>query len=276
MATKSKFFRVALEGDTTDGRVIERKTIEQLARTYNRAKYGARIFLEHIRGLLPGPPFGAYGDVLAAKSEEVEIDGKKKLGLYVQIEPTDELVKITKAKQKIYTSIEVRPDFAGSKEAYLVGLAVTDSPASLGTEVLAFAAQHPESNPFAARKQHPDNFFTATHETTIEFEEEPGTGPSLLDCITAMFARKDASADQQFADTSKAIEAIAGEVVASQKATTAALAELTNQFTKLQGEHTTALAEIKALSEKIDHTAAPGHKPRQPATGGNGAVVTDC
>lgn len=274
---KSKFFRVALEGATTDGRVIERSTIEQMARTYNRVKYGARIFLEHLRGILPDGPFKAYGDVLALKAEEVEIDGKKLLGLFAQIEPTPALVAMTKAKQKIFTSIEVATEFAGSKEAYMVGLGVTDSPASLGTEVLAFAAQHPEANPFTARKQNAANLFTASAETAIEFEEEaPDTGPSLLDRITAMFARKDASADQRFADTAQAVEAIAKHTVAEQAATAAALADLQTQFTKLQGEHTTALAEIKALSEKIDHTADPTHRQRPAATGGTGAAVTDC
>ena len=37
MASKSKFFRVATEGATTDGRKIERKGIEQMAKNFNRA-----------------------------------------------------------------------------------------------------------------------------------------------------------------------------------------------------------------------------------------------
>ncbi len=47
---KSQFFRVATEGATTDGRNIDRATIEQIAATYNPKTYGARIWLEHIRG----------------------------------------------------------------------------------------------------------------------------------------------------------------------------------------------------------------------------------
>lgn len=53
LKTLSKFFRVALEGATTDGRNIERDQIIQMARNFNPAKYGARIWLEHIRGVLP-------------------------------------------------------------------------------------------------------------------------------------------------------------------------------------------------------------------------------
>ncbi|MBV8972708.1 MAG: GPO family capsid scaffolding protein, partial [Sphingomonadaceae bacterium] len=50
MADNSKFFRVAVEGGTSDGRVISRDWIEQMAATYNPATYGARISCEHIKG----------------------------------------------------------------------------------------------------------------------------------------------------------------------------------------------------------------------------------
>jgi hypothetical protein len=43
-------------------------------------------------------------------------------------------------KEKIYSSIELHPQFALNGKAYVVGLAMTDTPASLGTERLKFAA----------------------------------------------------------------------------------------------------------------------------------------
>lgn len=61
--------------------------------------------------------------------------------LFAQISPTNDLIELNKKRQKIYSSLEVRGDFAATGKAYLVGLAVTDSPASLGTEVLEFAAK---------------------------------------------------------------------------------------------------------------------------------------
>ena len=149
MAQKSKFFRVAVDGATTDGRTIDRSWIEQMARNFDPQKYGARIWLEHIRGIYPDSDFRAYGDVTAVKAEEVTIDGKKKLALFAQIAPLPDLVAMTtKNKQKVYTSIEVNPKFADTGEAYLVGLGVTDSPASLGTDVLSFAAQNPKASRF--------------------------------------------------------------------------------------------------------------------------------
>nr|WP_262983677.1 GPO family capsid scaffolding protein [Halomonas elongata] len=42
-------FRVATEGATTDGREIKREWIEQMAANYDPAKYGARIWMEHMR-----------------------------------------------------------------------------------------------------------------------------------------------------------------------------------------------------------------------------------
>lgn len=53
----------------------------------------------------------------------------RKLALFAQVEPTPELIALNKAKQKNYSSIEIDDSFADTGEAYIVGLAVTDSPA---------------------------------------------------------------------------------------------------------------------------------------------------
>lgn len=168
----TKFFRIAVEGATTDGRTIAREWLSQMAKNYNPEIYGARLNLEHYRGIVPDGPFRAYGDVLALETRDETGPLAGKLGLYAQIAPTPELVALTKAKQKIYTSCEIDPAFADTKQAYLIGLAVTDSPASLGTEILSFAAQNPAASPFAARKVTPTNLFTVADETVIEFEAE--------------------------------------------------------------------------------------------------------
>ena len=92
MSTKTKkfrsnWFRVAVEGATSDGRKIERNWLEQIASTYDPNKYGARIFIEHIRGLNPEWGFRCMGDVMAVKTETVQIDGKDHLALMAQIQP---------------------------------------------------------------------------------------------------------------------------------------------------------------------------------------------
>ena len=68
---KSKFFRVAVEGGTTDGRTITREWIEQMAKRYNQSTYGARVNMEHIRGYDPNGQFKMYGDITAAKTEDI-------------------------------------------------------------------------------------------------------------------------------------------------------------------------------------------------------------
>lgn len=103
---KSNWFRVAVAGDTTDGREIQPEWIIQMAESYNPNTYGARVNVEHIRSAFPDSSFGAYGDVLAVKTEKVEIDGEQKDALFVQIKPNANLIELNKRGQKVYSSIE--------------------------------------------------------------------------------------------------------------------------------------------------------------------------
>jgi hypothetical protein len=191
MGKISKFHRVAVEGATVDGRTIERSWIQQMADTFNPDTYGVRVNMEHIRGITADGPFKAYGDVRAVKTQEddITIAGKtsKKLCLYAQIEPTDELVAYNQKAQKIFTSVEIQPDFAKSGKAALVGLAVTDSPASLGTEALQFSASKGDQGFLVGRKQDPGNFFSEAVEVgKLEFEDAPA--PSDAGDYRSMFA----------------------------------------------------------------------------------------
>jgi hypothetical protein len=99
---KAKQFRVAVEGATTDGRNIERAWIEQMARNYKPATYGARVNIEHLRSLAPDSTWRSYGDVLALEAKQItEGDLKGKLALYATIEPLPDLVEMTtKLKQR--------------------------------------------------------------------------------------------------------------------------------------------------------------------------------
>lgn len=279
MSSKSKFFRVATEGDTTDGRVIQRSFLEQIAKNFNQSTYGARIWLEHLRGTLPDSPFKAYGDVTAVKTEEVELNGEKKLALFAQIDATPELVAMNKARQKIYTSLEIDPNFAKTGEAYLVGLGVTDTPASLGTEMLKFSA-NAQQNPLAGRKQSPENLFSAAQEVAIEFEEviTVSPGDSLFTKVKDLLGLGNKATADQFADAGKAIETIA----LSQKS-------LLDKFASLEKEQLAYATSTKATATDLEASRAAfakfkeelsktpdGTKPRPPAAGGDGKITTDC
>ena len=270
----SKFFRVAVEGATSDGRVIDRAWLEQMAASYNPTVYGARINVEHLRGYSPNSDFRAYGDVLALKTEEVEIGGAKKLALFAQISPTDELIAINKKRQKIYTSMEVRPKFADTDKAYLVGLAVTDNPASLGTEVLEFAAKNPGASPFAARKEHPDDLFSAAEEVTLEIEEAADEGAvakfrAAIAGALAKFGAKSTTDDARFASVAEGFQqlgdAFAAHVTESTKKLSAS--------DKTIGELKTQLDELQTQYAALDNTPVGTKRPL--ATGGSGTVQTD-
>lgn len=272
---RSKWFRVAVEGATTDGRTIERSWIEDMASTYSPNTYGARINCEHIKWAWPGGEFGAYGDVLACKAEQVEIKGEKKLALFAQLQPNDALLALNKQNQKIYTSVEIDPNFAKTGKAYLVGLAITDTPASLGTEALQFSAQHGTLN---SRKQNKDNLFTAAEEGVLEFEEtsdSPSMFAALREKVGGLLkASKDKEGKDaaNFAALGELIEQLAThgakqaeELEKGQKAFT----ELEDRLTKLSADHEDL---VKRLAETKDHT----QKDRPPVSGGAGNAVTDC
>lgn len=279
MAKKAKFKRVAVAGQTTDGRTIAPEWLTQAAKNYNQEKYGARVNLEHFRSIYPDSAFRAYGDVRSVYAEEVEIDGEKKMALFAEIDPTEDLIKLTKARQKVYTSIELDLDFAGTGEAYLVGLAVTDSPASLGTEYLQFCAGAGANSPLAARKQKQANLFSCAIEAEIEFTEEGEKGQSLLEKVKGMFTRRDQASGEQFADVHQAVEAVATEVTNLEEKTKGKFNELANTVNELKSavaknsELEKAFNELKTSLERQEDFS---HK-RDPATGGDGTTVTtDC
>lgn len=133
------FFRIVREGPTIDGREVTRQQIQEMADSYDqREQYAARIWLEHIRAYHPDSTFKAYGDVLELRAEEENGE----LYLTAKLDPTKELIQFNKAGQKLYSSVEIDPNYRGTGKAYLVGLAVTDSPASTGTSRLEFSKKN--------------------------------------------------------------------------------------------------------------------------------------
>lgn len=272
---RSKWFRVAVEGGTTDGRTIERSWIEEMAAQYSPNTYGARINCEHIKWAWPGGEFGAYGDVLACKAEEVEINGETKLALFAQLQPNDALLALNAKNQKIYTSVEIDPKFAKTGKAYLVGLAITDTPASLGTEALQFSAQH---GTLTGRKQNKDNLFTAAEEVQLEFEEVtdgPSMFAALRDKVGGLLSKskeKEGRDATNFAALGELIEQLATHGAEQAEAMTksmAAFAELEARFAKLSSDHE---ALVTRLGSTQDHT----QKDRPSVPGGSGRELTDC
>jgi hypothetical protein len=209
------------------------------------------------------------------------VDGK--LGLFAQIDPTDELVAMTKKRQKIFSSMEVQPSFADTGEAYLVGLAVTDNPASLGCDVLKFSAQAPV-NPLSARKLDPANVFTEAVEVDVDLSQSvpadtPPVPSRFAESIKALFSKQrkaDDNTDARFADTQEAIQAVAAQVQIMGDQVIASFKTINDQLAALKAQADERDKAFNALKTGLETTEA--YTARPPATGGDGntEIKTDC
>lgn len=276
----SKPFAIATEGNTTDGRVITAEWIKQMAETYDQKAYTALGNLEHYISMMPDSLFSAYGKVLALSTRTAEILGEKKLQLLATFDANDAIVALQKAGKKMFASIEINPDFARTGKAYLQGLAFTDNPASLGTEVMQFAAQAKES-PFAARKREPGNLFTAAQEVSIEWESEeakPSAGDTLFSKVKELLGLGKKDTDARFADQAEAVTVVAQ----SQKTLLDGFARIEKEMADMgaqvkltEKELADRTAEFAALKEQLGNTDGD-NKQRPPAAGGEGRIKADC
>jgi len=254
-----------------------------MADTFDPRVYGCRINLEHLRGILPDSVLKRYGDVTEVKadiiSDDSALNGKK--ALFGKISPLDELVSMVRAGQKVYTSMEIRPNFANSGKCYLVGLAVTDDPASLGTEYLEFCSRATQ-NPLAGKKAHPDDLFSVASLAELEFEDVPDTVlNSLTDKVKAIFSRKQATDDARFADVHEAVTEVSELVQISLATTDSRVTELETAFATFKQEVTRQTEEsaqaFTSLKDSLDGTESQRQPRRELSKGGTGdELLTNC
>lgn len=278
-AKSTKPVRICTEGATTDGRVVQRSWLTDIEKNYDPNVYGARINLEHNK--YEWAP--RFGDVESVYTEEITEGALKgKLGLYAILKPTDELIQMNKKRQKVYTSVEINPKFSDTGEAYLVGLAVTDNPASLGTQMLQFS--HTSGNSlFSDRKQSKDNVITLAEETLIELAEEKPEepkGPSLFARITEMMTGKNKQDDARFHDVHQSVELIAKAIETIQ--TDVAALKTTSLTVDAPEEPAELSALKKELSElKTQLSQQDNNRQKRPVSLGNNGtqpeeLLTDC
>ena len=285
MAKKvSKFFRIGVEGDTCDGRVISASDIQEMADSFDPRVYGARINLEHITSVLPDSPFCRYGDVTELKAEKIADDSvlNGKLALFARITPLDNLVEMVGKGQKVYTSMEIRPNFSNSGKCYLIGLAVTDDPASLGTEYLEFCSRA-KTNPLSGRKERPEDLFSVATLAALEFEDQPDTLLNkLTDSVKAIFGRKQQDDNARFNDVHEAVNTIAERVQTGGEAVETRFTELETKVTELTQSLTQQQEETSQKFSKLNQTLDSTERGKQPrrklSTGGDAtdSELTDC
>ncbi|HFJ4329198.1 GPO family capsid scaffolding protein [Serratia liquefaciens] len=130
----SDWKRVCTSGTSVDGRPIDPQWLIDCANNYSRETYTALLWPQHEDDISMRQYAYNMGEVDELKYEEVN----GVVELYAKLIPNQFLIEANRMGQKLFTSVEIIPDFAGKYSNYLMGLAVTDIPASLGTEKLSF------------------------------------------------------------------------------------------------------------------------------------------
>lgn len=165
--------RVAVSGPTCDGREILPQHLRDMAETYTPATYTAVIWCDHERWP------GSHGTVFAVRLDETSDDLQPgQVALEAQLKPNDKLLWLNDRGEKLFTSVEITPDFANTGKAYLTGLAVTDEPASLGTQELYFS-----------NKTSKASYFAASQELGPLDGEPKGEAGKLITMLTKIFSR---------------------------------------------------------------------------------------
>jgi hypothetical protein len=166
--------RVATSGATVDGRVILPQELRDIAETYKPSFYTAVIWCDHERW--PGSHGTVYAVRLVEEAEDLE---PGEVALEAQLKPNDRLLYLNDQGQKLFTSIEITPDFRGKGKAYLTGMGVTDEPASVGTQELYFS-----------HKNNRASYYAASVELGRLQDDSPDTAETgLIKALTGFFKR---------------------------------------------------------------------------------------
>ena len=277
----TKFFRVAIEGETVDGRKVDADTIDQMAADYDPQTYTAVVNCEHLRGFSPEPPFNSYGHVVALRAQDDDIrlgpKTEKRRALYAQLDVNDQAKAVNQAGQKKFSSIEIHPKLTETGRPYLLGFAITDNPAMLATQVLKFSRDEKKK----------DNLIAVSEPFEIEFEEEKSASEvtsafsAMREFFQSFTARKSnepavppqpAAAPEapgqpdQFAAFSAAMIEGLGKIESAFKASNDANTE---KFAKIT-------QDMAALTDTIENTKSQNYRQRPTATGGGDRVRAVC
>lgn len=272
-AKPRKKFRVAVSGNTVDGREIQPQHLRDAAANYNLEVYAARVNIEHILSPYPGSDFGAMGDVVALSAEDItEGPLAGRTGLYAEIEPSERMKQMTDKGQKVYSSIELHPQFALNGKAYMMGLAMTDTPASLGTERLKFAAQQRASVMAFNNQQVEAPMITEAIEVeVIELAaQRSDEGKQWFNRVMGILGKGQKTDDQRFGQVHQAVEAVAQSQVDLGEQFSAAEQERQQDKATIQ-KLTTDLAALRQQLEGTDGSFSQ----RPAAGGGDSAQLAD-
>ncbi|WP_296592664.1 GPO family capsid scaffolding protein [Methylophaga sp.] len=155
---KTGWKRIGRSGQTVDGRTIEAEHLRQVAKNYKPDLYKALIWPDHQRWF-------NMGGVEELRVEDNDEDG---VDLYAILSPNEYYLAANRAEQRLFTSMELFPNFRETGEFYLTGLGATDSPASAATSEVRFSRVQ---EPTVLLSQHIEN---TTHDFTTDEDSQPG------------------------------------------------------------------------------------------------------
>jgi hypothetical protein len=241
--------RIGRSGKTVDGREIPAVALEQAAKNYDPNLFKALIWPDHIRMF----SMGGVEALKAAPNNEGGVD------LFAILTPNQVYINIVDAGQRLFTSMELMPNFRGTKEWYLSGLAATDSPASAATTEMRFSSL----------KNHEALIADFTENTPHQFQQDDEDAPNwfkklFMDKSTTKPREEDMSPEQTAA-LAKTIEKF--EAVAEKMATALTLSANAGEIIAVEGKAPTNLDElnqkfaaqadeIKALKAQIEKFTA--------------------
>ncbi|STD27886.1 Phage capsid scaffolding protein (GPO) serine peptidase [Edwardsiella tarda] len=261
-----KKFRVAVSGNTVDGREISSEHLKAAAKNYNPNVYGARVNVEHYLSPVPSSDFAAMGDVIALSTEDItEGPLAGRTALFAEIEPTERMKKLVSEGKKVYSSIELHPQSGVTDGPYLIGLAMTDTPASLGTERLKFTAQQRTQVMQFNQQQGDAPLITEAIEAEIIelATQQADEGKQWFARVMGLIGKGRQSDSEQFSQVRNAVENVAQSH-----------ADLLDRFGKLEQQHqsdTKAIAklttDLATLHKQLHEDANPSM--RFTATGGS-------
>jgi len=169
MPVIDQWFTLATAGETVDGREIGEDQLRGMAENYNTDYYTAVIDADHELDF-----YGAYGHVT-----EVRLGQKVgRLSLEGKLNANYRLMEMNRMGQRLWFSVWPRQV---EGKWYLFRLAVTDNPASIGTDMMKFSALPDGEKPlFTAPK--PLEFPTENDDSQ---EQPPGWFTSFMHRFTS-------------------------------------------------------------------------------------------
>ena len=167
MQLSTDWITIGTSGPTVDGRKISEQMLKEAAESYDPEEYQAVISSDHLLWW-----YGNFGEVVKIKNGT---DKKGRTTLQAKIHPNQRLIEMNRQGQRLHTSMELTDDFAGTGKAYLMGLAVTDEPASLGTSQLQFSSKGKPCPIFIGQPEEVDYSTGSTEQTGQPTEPDDDT-----------------------------------------------------------------------------------------------------